>query len=272
MITLFYAANLGAYSVEATLKISGSSTIQSLAEDVANLYKQRYGQPIDVQGGGTDAGIRNTIKGISDIGMVSRALKRNEKSKLHYTTIGFDAVAIIVNVRNPLKEINRTTLITIYNGTIKNWKEITSWDQPITIISKQTGRSTLEVFEEYTGLKHHLHGRGINGNISKDVYEAGSNIEAATLVGGMPGAIGYVSAGTAMLLIEKGMPIKILALDGIAATRDNVINGTYPVRRELNLVYRKYDKRIINYLGLFMSIDGQEIVKAQGFIPVRKDR
>ncbi|MDI6727656.1 MAG: phosphate ABC transporter substrate-binding protein [Thermodesulfovibrionales bacterium] len=254
------------------IKISGSSTIQPLAEDVGKLYQQKYGQPVHVQGGGSMAGIKNAISGISDIGMVSRALKKTEKSKLRYTTIGFDAVAIIVNKRNPLNEINRTTLITIYNGIIKNWKEITTWDQPISLVSKQIGRSTLEVFEEYTGLKHHSNGRGINGNISKEAYEAGSNIEAATLVGGAPGAIGYVSVGTAMSLIEKGMPIKILALNGVAAIKKNVLNGTYPVRRELNLVYRKDDKRIKNYLDLFLSMEGQEIVKAQCFIPVGRGR
>lgn len=75
----------------------------------------------------------------------------------------------------------------------------------------------------------------------------------------MPGAIGYVSIGTAISLIEKGMPIKILGLNGVAATRENVLNGTYPIGRELNLVYRKDDKRIKNYLELFLSMEGQEI-------------
>ena len=270
---IFVSLCLQGHSVAAEIKISGSSIIQSLAEDVGKLYQQKYGQPVYVQGGGSMTGIKNAISGISDIGMVSRALKKTEKSKLRYTTIGFDAVAIIVNKRNPLNEINRTTLITIYNGTIKNWKEITTWDQTISLVSKQPGRSTLELFENYTGLEHSRDTRkGINGYIAKETYEVGSNLEGVTLVGGMPGAIGYVSVGTAISLIEKGMPIKILGLNGVAATKENVLNGTYPIRRELNLVYRKDYKGIKNYLKLFLSIEGQEIVKDQGFIPVRRGR
>ncbi|MEW6738751.1 MAG: substrate-binding domain-containing protein [Nitrospirota bacterium] len=150
---------------------------------------------------------------------------------------------------------------------------ITTWDQPISLVSKQPGRSTLELFENYTGLEHSCSTRkGINGYIAKETYEVGSNLEGVTLVGGAPGAIGYVSVGTAMSLIEKGMPIKILALNGVAATKENVLNGTYPIRRELNLVYMKENKKIKNYLDLFLITEGQEIVKAQGFIPVRRGR
>ena len=258
---------------DATIRVSGSSTIQPLAETVAELYRIKSGQVIDVQGGGTSNGINNAISGASDIGTASRALSKNEKSRLGHTTVGFDAVAIIVNSRNPLTEIKRETVIALYQGKVKNWKEITGWDQPVVLVSKQPGRSTLELFEDYTGLKHKSHSANSTiGHISEKAYEIGSNLEGATLVGGMPGAVGYVSVGTALSLIGQGMPIKVLMLDGIAATKENVVKGKYPILRELNLVYKKDIPKIKSYIDLFLSPEGQTIVKNGGFIPAKKYR
>ncbi|MBI5233330.1 MAG: phosphate ABC transporter substrate-binding protein [Deltaproteobacteria bacterium] len=256
-----------------SLKISGSSTIQPLAEMMADLYRSKYGLLSDVQGGGTSRGIKNALSGDSDIGTASRALSKDEKLRLDHTTIGFDAVAIIVNSRNPLTGINKETVNALYQGKINNWKGLTGWDQPVALVSKQPGRSTLELFEDYTGLRHRSHSaKGPSGLISEKAHEIGSNLEGATLVGGIPGAIGYVSVGTALSLIGQGMPIKVLALDGAPATKENVLNRKYPILRELNLVYKKGNALIRGYVDLFMGHEGQLLVEDNGFIPVRKIR
>lgn len=251
------------------LRISGSSTIQPLAEAFAELYRKKAS--VTVRGGGSMTGIRDVVSNISDIGTVSRALTETEKSRLSFTTIGYDAVAIIVNSRNPLSRITKDALIAIYRGEVKNWKDLSGWDHPIVVVSKQPGRSTLELFENYTGLKHSAQSKqGRSGYIMKNSYEVGSNLEGATVVGGIPEAIGYISVGTAMTLIEKGMPIRILELDGTKATKEEVTNGTYPITRELNFVYRKGNGRVKAFLDLALSREGQKIVRNHGFISVRQ--
>ncbi len=252
------------------LEITGSSTIQPIAEMVGELYRRKYGVPVSVKGGGSRAGIESALSGAADIGLVSRALRADEKARLAYATIGHDAVVIIVNNSNPLGEMQKDSLVALYSGTVRNWKELGGKDEPVLLISKLPGRSTLALFEEYTGLRHPSRAeKGPSGSISNSAYEIGSNLESATLVGGLPGAVGYVSLGTATSLIEKGMPIKILTLEGIKGTRENVMNGKYPIRRELNLVFRKENRRMKRFVSFFMGPEGQRILRNQDFIPIK---
>ena len=268
------AANAAGISPDSRgLEIAGSSTVQPLAEMVGELYHKKYGAPVRISGGGTMAGIEGVLAGTADIGLVSRALKESEKAELDYATIGHDAVVIIVNSGNPVSEMRRDTLVALFSGTVRNWKELGGRDESILLISKLPGRSTLELFEEYTVLRHPSRAeKGQGGLISKSVYEIGSNLECATLVGGLPGAIGYVSMGTALSLIKEGMPLKILSLDGITGSRENVINGKYPVRRDLNLVFRKNNRKVKRFIEIFLGPEGQRILMDHDFIPAKGGR
>jgi phosphate transport system substrate-binding protein len=252
------------------LEIAGSSTVQPLAEMVGELYHKKYGAPVRISGGGTMAGIESVLAGTADIGLVSRALKESEKAELDYAIIGHDAVVIIVNSGNPVSEMRRDTLVALFSGTVRNWRELGGRDETVLLISKLPGRSTLELFEEYTGLRHPSRAeKGQGGTISKSVYEIGSNLEGATLVGGLPGAIGYVSMGTALSLIKEGMPLKILRLDGIPGIRENVMNGGYPIKRDLNLVFRKKNRKVNRFIDIFLGPDGQRILMDHDFIPAK---
>ena len=55
---------------------------------------------------------------------------------------------------------------------------------------------------------------------------------------GNANAIGYVSIGTAEFEAGQGTPIKLLPLEGVAATVENVRNETFSLARPLNLVVK----------------------------------
>lgn len=255
-------------SAAPAIRVSGASTIQPLAEKIAELYTRKYRRIASVQGGGSQAGIDDVRSHTSDIGMVSRVLKKEEKSWLNFTTFGFDAVVFIVNISNPLSRINKGTVVELFRGDIKSWKKLNGQDEAVLLVSKQPGRSTLELFEDYSGLKHPVgRKKGVNGLISMDALEIGSNLESATLVGGVPGAIGYVSVGTANSLISQGMPVKILTLDGVPATKENILNKSYPISRELNLVRPEWDQKSREYIDLFLGDEGRKLIINMGFVP-----
>lgn len=273
LVVTCVASAAGRVSVSGGLEITGSSTILPIAESIGKLYQEKYHEPIRIKGGGSAAGIENALSGAADIGLVSRAVKSGEKAKLNYATIGHDAVVIIVNSSNPVEEISKSALVALYGGTVRNWKEIGGRDEPVLLVSKRPGRSTLEIFEEYTGLKHISRSeRGESGFISKSVYEIGSNLEGAAFVGGLPGALGYMSKGTALSLIRKGMPLKILRLEGIEPTKENMMSGRYPMWRVLNLVFRRDNQKVKRFVDLFLGPEGQRILSEHGFIPAEEER
>lgn len=250
------------------LDISGASTVQPVVEKLVPLFTGQGGEAIKLSGGGSGAGIKDAISGKSQIGMVSRDLKADEKSVLQNKVIAIDALAVIVNKANPVNELSKAQLIDIYTGKMDNWKDIGGHDRQIVRISKEVGRSTLELFEHYTGLLSADRNKADKPQISKQSYIIGSNIESLTLVGGMPGAIGYVSVGTARALAQAGMPVKIVLLDGVDPTDDAIKEKRYPIVRPLNLVYARELPSVAAFLALAFSPQGQEVVKSLGFLPV----
>ncbi|MBF0235526.1 MAG: substrate-binding domain-containing protein [Desulfamplus sp.] len=270
VLTMLIMTIIGLSSVSAReFVISGSSTIQPFMERLSPLWQKKTGNLLEIRGGGSGAGIRNTLAKESDMGMVSRALGDSEKAKLEYVTIGMDTLVIIVNIRNPIKEVNRKTVADLFSGKTVNWSELTSWDEPVILISKEIGRSTLDLFEDYSGLRHPNRKSGSGTLISSDAVEIGANIESLTLVGGLPGAVGYVSLGTANELIGDGLPIRILDLDGTSPEVRNILSGTYPIQRELNLVFLQKTPIVSSLIEEALSSSGQRIVKELGFIPVK---
>lgn len=249
------------------LDISGSSTVQPVVQKLSPLFT---GESVNLTGGGSGVGVKNAIEGKSDIGMVSRDLKDDEKAALKNTVIANDALAIIVNKANPLTNLTKSQLIDIYSGKVNNWSALGGPNQPIRAVTKEVGRSTLELFEHYTGLLAPESKKSGKPLITGKAAITGSSLETVTLVGGLPGGIGYVSVGTALSMIKAGMPAKLVALDGVEASEESIKSKRYPIVRPLNLAYAKETPAVRHFLDLALSAQGQEVVKSLGFLPVGK--
>ncbi|HAP42920.1 MAG: hypothetical protein A2087_09685 [Spirochaetes bacterium GWD1_61_31] len=265
---LLLTTSLSTQNVGLSLRIAGASTIQSLAQAVAALPAAAVG--ISVEGGGSGAGVSRVLAGTADIGMVSRSLSASEASQLWYTTIGYDALVFIVNERNPLTSLDLATVRRIFDGSLTEWVGLSGMAGPIIPINKELGRSTLELFEAYAGLLHPSRGRAGSAGVIALNYQIGSNLEMATIVGGLPNAIGYLSLGSAELLRQAGLPIRLLELDGVVPGLDTIQNGRYPIIRELNLVYRSATPAVQAYISLFFEADGIRLLQQAGFVPAER--
>lgn len=254
-------------AVSLALDISGASTVQPVVEKLIPLYAAKGGEAVHLSAGGSGAGVKNAIEGKSQVGMVSRDLKDEEKQTLKNTVIGIDALAVIVNKSNPIGSLSKAQLTDLYSGKIDNWKAIGGPDHPVVRVSKEVGRSTLELFEHYTGLLSADRNKADKPQISRDSHIIGSNLEALTIVGGIPGAIGYVSVGTARSLAQAGMPVRIVALDGVEPGDEAIKTKRYPIVRPLNLVFTKETPAVGTFLRLALSAEGQNVVTSLGFLP-----
>lgn len=260
---MVFHAKPGMSQNSGVLRITGATTVQPLMEQLAEEFQERTGRTVRVQGGGSMTGVVDAVEETSQVGMVSRALSEEEKERLEYVTLGMDVLVIIVNSRNPLREVDKQTVIDLFTGRITNWSELTGWDREVVLVNKEMGRSTLELFETYSGVHHRDNPEdGPSGRIAPQAYEIASNLDGATLVGGIPGAVGYMSLGTSLYLLDKGMPIKILVLDGHDPTTKNVITSGYPIIRELNLVYLKNNEPDVRaFLDFCLGPRGREVVR-----------
>jgi phosphate transport system substrate-binding protein len=87
-------------------------------------------------------------------------------------------------------------------------------------------------------------------------------------VAGNPGAIGYVSIGTAQVGIESGVPIRMLPMNGIAANTAHVQDGTWPLARPLNLLTRGQPTGLVKeFLVFACSKDVDDLIADLAFVP-----
>ncbi len=254
------AANQSTNALQGKLVLTGSSTVAPLAAEIAKRYESLHsGVRIDVQTGGSSRGIADTRQGVADIGMVSRALKNNEK-ELQAFPIAKDGISLILNQDNPVQNLTDQQIVDIYKGKINNWKQIGGLDAPITVVNKAEGRSTLELFADHFKLKTH--------NIKADVV-IGDNEQGIKTVAGNPNAIGYVSIGSGEYAATHKTPIKLLPVEGVAASIANVSKGTFPISRPLNLVTKTTPTGLQkSFIDFARSPQVQDIVKEQYFVPI----
>lgn len=244
---------------EEKLVLTGSSSIAPIANEIAKSYEADHPNVrVEVQSGGSSRGVSDCRTGAADIGMVSRALKP-EEGDLTPHLLALDGVAFIVNRQNPASTLTRDHAIQIYTGKLATWKGLGGPDEEITVVSKAEGRSTLELFLGYTGLKA--------DQVQADLI-IGENIEGIKAVDLDPNAIAYVSIGTALSSESEGARIKLLEQDGVSPTLDAVRSGHFPIIRELNFVTLKSSPLADDFISYALSKKVVPILEAAHVIPV----
>lgn len=252
----------GARAAADKLVLTGSSTIAPLVAEIGKRFeKLNPGVRVDVQTGGSSRGVNDARSGLADIGMASRALKPEERQLKSYA-IARDGIGIILHRSNPVQTLSDAQIVAIYTGRITNWQDVGGPDSRITVVNKAEGRSTLELF------LHHFH---LKNSQIKAMVVIGDNQQGIKTVAGNPGAIGYVSVGTAEFEESHGTPIRQLPLNGVAATVANVRNGSFPLARPLNLVTRAEPVGLARrFIDFARSEAVHDLVDAQYFVPLAR--
>ncbi|MCE5196438.1 MAG: phosphate ABC transporter substrate-binding protein [Negativicutes bacterium] len=233
--------------------LAGSTSVQPYAEILAEEYMILYPEAeIDIQGGGSSAGINAAQSGTAGIGMSSRALKSEEKS-LWFVEIARDGLAVIVNPANPVENLTLDQLRDIYAGASQDWSRLGGAAAKIHVITREEGSGTRSAFTELVMGKTEITPRAIVQD---------SNGAVLQLVKDDPNAIGYISLG----LVNQA--VKALQLEGIAATKENVLNGSYNLTRPFLFICSKSPSGIAKqFIDFTLSPQGQTILNSEGLIP-----
>jgi phosphate transport system substrate-binding protein len=232
--------------------IAGSTSVQPFAEVLAQDYMASHpGVTIDVQGGGSAAGIMATQSGTTDIGMSSRNLQGNETS-LWSIEIARDGLAIIINPKNPIVNLTLQQVADIYDGKITNWSELGGKKSDIDVFTREDGSGTRSSFESLVMGKNQIMARAMVEN---------SNGAIRQLVADDAAAIGFISLG----LVDN--TVKAVELDDIVPSREHVVDGTYNLSRPfLFLTLKEPTGLVKDFIDFTMSSEGQKILYDQGLI------
>lgn len=247
-------------SLQGKLVITGSSTVAPLAAEIGKRFESLHaGVRVDVQTGGSSRGIADARQELADIGMASRALK-TEESDLHGFAIARDGIAVILNAANPVAVLTEDQVVAIYTGRITRWTEVGGGDAPITVVNKAEGRSTLELFLHYFKLE---------SPAVKAHVVIGDNEQGIKTVAGNPDAIGYISVGAAEYSTTHGVPVKLLPMQGVAASIATVKDGSFPLSRPLTLVTKAEPTGLVKaYIDYARSPAVHDLVEQLYFVPL----
>ncbi len=236
--------------------LAGSTAFQPFAEKIAQEYMK--GHPnlsVTVQGGGSAVGIQSAISGAAQIGMADLVTLPDEAKDLTSIVVAKDGIAIVVSPENPVSaDLTMDQVRDIFNGKIKNWKELGGHDAPITVVSREAGSGTRSSLEMIVG----------NINLTKDAVIQNSNGTIRETVANDMHSIGYVSHG---LVNNK---IKALKVDGVECTTETIVAGNYKLVRPIFLLTKGAPAgEVKNFIDYILSPEIQGMIQKDGLVPAK---
>lgn len=257
---------LSSEGLKGKITVIGSTSVGPLARSLADSFMEKeQGVLIDIQEIGSTEGIQAVINGTTDIGTSSRELKDTEKeANLDTHLIAYDGIAIVVHPANPVSDLTSAQIAKIFKGEITNWQEVGGVNQQITVVNREAGSGTRGAFQELLKLEE-KQADGTKKSLITDkglVMDSTGAVKAT--VGSNEAAIGYISLGV------LDSTTKALKVDGVEPTIQNVTEKNYAIWRPFLMLTKKgeLEPRVKAYLDFIKSAEGQELVKAEKFIPV----
>lgn len=154
-------------------------------------------------------------------------------------------------------DITLATLKAIYEGKIRNWKDVGGKDAPIVVVSRDSSSGTFETWEELVMKKARVTPRALlqtsNGTVVQTVAK---NVNAIGYIG-----LGYVDGQT-----------KSLTIAGTKATAQNAKTKTWPLSRELYFFTNGTPSGAAKSFTDFVldPAKGQKLVKETDFVPLHE--
>jgi phosphate transport system substrate-binding protein len=234
--------------------IAGSTSVQPFSEILAQKFMEKNANiKIEVQGGGSGAGIQAAQTGAAQLGSSSRELTDQEKATLKEFVIANDGIAIIVHPTNTLADLKLDDIKKIFSGQVTNFKQVGGPDREISLITREAGSGTRSALEELV--------MGKETKISEKAIVQNSTGAVRTAVASDPKAVGYISYASVDSTVKA---TKVEGVEGSAATIDN---GTYKISRPFLYMTKEAPTGAVKaYLDYVLSKDGQDLLEKEGLV------
>lgn len=259
---------------ESSFQNTGSDTLVNLALAWAERYMALHPEVrISVTGGGSGTGIASLINGTIQIANASREMSAEEIAEAKKNgitpvkfTVALDAIAVVVNPRNPVKGLTLRQISDMYTGKLARWSAVNGDDRPIVLLSRESNSGTYVYFLEQV--------LRLGDSKSKTLFspetllmpssegistEVRQNVNALGYDG-----LGYVTADQKMIAVARTPEGPF-----VLPSASTVLDTTYPVSRPLYMYTAGAPTGAVKrYLEWVMG-EGQKLVTDLGFVPLR---
>jgi phosphate transport system substrate-binding protein len=263
----------------------GSDTLSNLMTLWAEAFKRYYpGVNIQIQSAGSATSPPAMSEGTSNLGPMSRLMKDNEIQDFeeHHgykptpVAVAIDALAIFVHKDNPLEGLSIEQVDAVFSSTrlcgapeaIMTWGQLGldgEWrDRSIQLYGRNSVSGTYGHFKLHALCK---------GDFRNSVNEQPGSASVVQAVSSSLNGLGYSGMGYTTSSVRRLPLSRAPGKPFIEASRENALDGSYPLARFLYIYINKPpneapDPLTQAFITMALSRQGQEIVVKDGYVPL----
>lgn len=254
-----------AAKLSGTVAASGSTALQPIAEQAAANFKEKNPDvTVNVQGGGSGAGLTQVSQGQVQIGD-SDIFAEDKSADIakglvdhKVCAVGF---AVIVNNDANVKDLTKEQIQKIFSGAVTNWKDVGGADKPIALIHRTKGSGTKVVFDKTV----------LGTTVEKDDLGTTEDSSGAVLtkVAQNTGSVSYVALPYLLTNTDAAKKVSAVKIGGVEATNKSITAGKY-IFWSYEHMYTKGEakdatKAFIDYIS---SAENNDLIVQQGYIKI----
>lgn len=219
-----------------------------------NYYGENFAENSAMQYKNTVRGYQAIVDGDTDILFCagpSEEQKQYAEEKgveLVYVPIGLEGFVFFVNENNPVNNLTAEQIRKIYACEYKNWSEVGGANRIINPVTRLEGSGSQTTFEAFMG-----------------DYEIGMKSPLALTGASIGFSFRYYMDG-----IVENDAVKMLSLNGVYPSAENIQNRTYPIVAQFYAIYRadNENKNIPVLLDWILSEEGQDLIEQCGYVRI----
>lgn len=217
-----------------------------------NFYGENFAPDSKMQYKNTVRGYKAIVDGETDIlfcaapSAEQKAYAEEKGVELVYVPVGLEGFVFFVNNQNPVNSLTTQQIRDIYSGKYTNWSQVGGPNRIINPVTRLEGSGSQSAMDAFMG----------------DTKIASKSPFAFT-----GGAIGF-SFRYYMDGIVANDGVKMLALNGVEPTAENIRNGTYPIIAKFYAIYRadNENENIPVLIDWILSDEGQTLIEESGYV------
>jgi len=238
-------------------------TKKAFMKEISKAYEAKTGVKVQLNGGGATRGIRDAASLKMDLGGACRMnLPEVDRVELHAAMhpVAWDALAIIVNKKNPINSLSTKQIKAIYSGKITNWKQVGGKSAPIHLYVRRGAISGVGYAIRQYVFKDRYKKFKTN---SKYVVKSSGPLEKAVVKDPLAMAITGISSA-------RKRNVKIIGFDGKVPSYENVASGKYSLYRPLYLVTNPSpSEKVKDFIKFVVSKEGRKIIRSNNTVPYK---
>ena len=193
-----------------------------------------------------------------------RAAAEAAGADLVMVPVCYDAFVFLVNAENPVTSLTAEQIRKIYSGSILFWNEVGGDQLPIHAYQRPHGSGSQTAMEELV-MKDYPMTNAEPNYISDGMADL---IEQVGNYSNSRNALGYSYLYYVEALYKSGS-IKVLAIDEIEPSAENLRTGAYPYTVNYYAVYRRENETARRFVDWMVSDEGQAAIAQAGYITLR---